>query len=254
VLSPSQVETFEKCGLRWLLASCVGAEDGGAGEFATMGKVIHAVAELVGGDDAVSDVDIAKRLDEVWDDLDFRSVWYSAKQRRQAEAMVAKFMAWHNRPDAREVVSIEESFKIDLGRVVIRGRIDRAERDGDGRAWIVDIKTSSTPVREQDLARHPQLGVYQLAVMLGAFADKDLIEPGGAELIQVGKGSYTARVRIQTQAPPSADEDPEWPRRLVDRVAEGMASPIFQARRDDHCRNCPVQSCCPAHENGGQVT
>ena len=151
-------------------------------------------------------------------------------------------------------MSIEESFKIDMGRVVIRGRIDRAERDDAGRAWIVDIKTSSTAVREEDLARHPQLGVYQLAVMLGAFADKGLIEPGGAELIQVGKGAFTARVRIQTQAPPSADEDPEWPRRLVARVAEGMASPIFEAKRDDHCRTCPVRSCCPAHENGGQVT
>jgi ATP-dependent exoDNAse (exonuclease V) beta subunit len=254
VLSPSQVETFEKCGLRWLLAACVGADDGGAGEFATMGKVIHAVAELVGGDEAASDADIAKRLDEIWDELDFRSAWYSTKQRRQAEAMVDKFMAWHKRPDAREVVSVEESFSIDLGRVVIRGRVDRAERDGEGRAWIVDIKTSSVPVREEDLPRHPQLGVYQLAVMLGAFADQGLIEPGGAELIQVGKGAYTARVRIQAQPPPAADEDPEWPRRLVDRVAEGMTSPLFAAKRDDHCRTCPVQSSCPAHENGGQVS
>ena len=90
--------------------------------------------------------------------------------------------------------------------------------------------------------------------MLGAFADKGLIEPGGAELIQVGKGAYTARVRIQTQGPPSADDDPEWPRKLVDRVAEGMASPVFEAKRDDHCRTCPVQSACPAHENGGHVT
>jgi superfamily I DNA/RNA helicase/RecB family exonuclease len=254
VLSPSQVETFEKCGLRWLLAACVGADDGGAGEFATMGKVIHAVAELVGTDDAVTDTDIAKRLDEVWDDLDFRSVWYSEKQRGQAEAMVAKFMEWHTREDAREVVSVEESFKLDLGRVTIRGRVDRAERDGEGRAWIIDIKASNAPVRDKDVARHPQLGVYQLAVMLGAFADRGLVEPGGAELIQVGKGAYTARVRVQAQAAPTADDDPEWPRRLVDRVAEGMASPVFEAKRDDHCRNCPVQSSCPAHENGGQVT
>jgi superfamily I DNA/RNA helicase/RecB family exonuclease len=253
VLSPSQVETFEKCGLRWLLAACVGADDGGAAEFATMGKVIHAVAELVGADDAVSDVDIAKRLDEIWDDLDFRSAWYSEKQRRQAEAMVERFMAWHQRADAREVVSVEDSFHIDLGRVAIRGRVDRTERDGEGRAWIVDIKTSGSHVREDDLPRHPQLGVYQLAVLLGAFADRGLTEPGGAELIQVGKGAYAARVRVQTQPPPSADQDPEWPRRLVDRVAEGMTSPVFTARRDDHCRTCPVQSSCPAHENGGQV-
>ncbi len=252
-LSPSQVEVFDKCGLRWLLAACVGAQDGGVGEFATMGRVVHAVAELVGGDSGVDDADIAKRLDEIWDDLDFRSAWYSAKQRKQAEEMVGKFLAWHRRAGARELVSIEEPFSLDLGRVKIRGRIDRAERDGDGRAWIVDIKTSSAPVREEDLARHPQLGVYQLAVMLGAFADKGLIEPGGAELIQVGKASYAARVRVQTQPSPATDGDPDWPRKLVDRVAAGMAAPAFEARRDDHCRTCPVRSCCPAHDDGGQV-
>jgi RecB family exonuclease len=232
----------------------VGAEDGGAGEFATMGRVIHAVAELVATDESVSDADIDKRLDEIWDDLDFRSAWYSDKQREQAQQMIDKFLAWHNRADARELVSIEEPFSIDLGRVRIRGRIDRAERDGDGRAWIVDIKTSGSPVREDDLGRHPQLGVYQLAVMLGAFAEKGLIEPGGAELIQVGKASFSARVRVQAQPPPSADEDPQWPRKLVDRVAEGMASPVFEARRDDNnCRTCPVRGSCPAHGDGGHV-
>jgi superfamily I DNA/RNA helicase/RecB family exonuclease len=253
VLSPSQVDTFTTCGLRWLLASAVGAEDGGANEASTMGKVIHAVAELAANDEGITHDDVAKRLDEIWTALDFRSPWYSGKQRKTAERMVAKFLDWH-RSNPRDLVSIEEAFEIDLGRVVIRGRIDRAERDDDGRAWIVDIKTSSSPVKNDDLARHPQLGVYQYAVMLGAFAEQGLIEPGGAELIQVGNASLTARVKIQSQPAPAADPDPEWPKKLVEVVATGMASPAFEARANDKCRTCPVRSCCPVHDDGGQVS
>ncbi|WP_233510511.1 ATP-dependent helicase [Actinomadura craniellae] len=251
-VSPSQVETFTTCGLRWLLASAVGAREGGPDEFSTMGKVIHAVAEMAGADDGVTEVDVAKRLDEIWTDLDFRSAWYSEKQREQASAMVDRFLTWH-RDNPNEVVALEESFKVELGRVVIKGRIDRAERDADGRAVIVDIKTSTTPVPAADLDRHPQLGVYQYAVTLGAFERHGLVEPGGASLIQVGKGAFAARAREQNQPPPAEDAEPDWPKKLVEIVAEGMSSPVFEARANDKCRTCPVRSCCPVHEDGGHV-
>ncbi|HEU5157764.1 MAG TPA: ATP-dependent DNA helicase [Streptosporangiaceae bacterium] len=253
VISPSQVETFERCGLRWLLSMAVGAQDGGPTEYSTMGKVIHAVAELAAEDPGVSEGDIAKRLDEVWDELDFRSSWYADKQRVVAEQMVGRFLAWHAEND-REIVAVEEPFQVDLGRVVIRGRVDRAERDGAGRAVIVDLKTSASAVPGKDLPRHPQLGVYQYAVMLGAFERHGLVEPGGAELIQVGKGGFAASVRIQRQEEPAADDDPDWTGRLVERVADGMANPVFEARVNEGCRSCPVRACCPAHEAGQQVT
>ncbi len=251
-ISPSQVEAFTTCGLRWLLASAVGAQEGGANEFSTMGKVIHAVAEMAGADDGITEVHVAERLDEIWNDLDFRSSWYSEKQREQAARMVDKFLTWH-RDNPNEVVALEESFKVDLGRVVIKGRIDRAERDEQGRAVIIDIKTSTTAVPKDDLARHPQLGVYQYAVMLGAFERHGLIEPGGAKLIQVGKAAFTAKAREQEQPPPAEDADPDWPKKLVEVVATGMAGDVFQARANDKCRTCPVRSCCPVHDEGGQV-
>jgi RecB family exonuclease len=138
--------------------------------------------------------------------------------------------------------------------VLIRGRVDRAERDGAGRAVIVDLKTSASAVPDKDLPRHPQLGVYQYAVMLGAFERHGLVEPGGAELIQVGKGAFAAKVRIQRQDEPAAADDPDWTGRLVERVADGMANPVFEARVNEGCRNCPVRACCPAHESGQQVT
>ncbi len=248
-LSPSQVESFHRCGLRWLLEVAAGA--GSSDVIRHFGILIHAAAVLAAtGADATM---ISGRIDEIWHHLDFGSPWYSDKERERARVMVNKFLAWH-RDNPRELIAVEQKLRAQVGAVEITGRVDRLERDPDGRAIVVDLKTGSTPVPSTDLDRHPQLGVYQLAVLLGAFERFGLTEPGGAELIQVGKASLSARVRVQPQGALSDDPEPDWARDLVETVAAGMAGPLFEARVNPGCRNCPVRSCCPVHPDGEQVT
>ena len=248
-LSPSQVESFHRCGLRWLLEVAAGA--GSSDVIRHFGILIHAAAVLAAtGADGVM---IDERIDEIWHHLDFGSPWYSEKERDRARVMVRKFLAWHA-ANPRELVAVEQKLRAQVGAVEITGRVDRLERDSEGRAIVVDLKTGSTPVPSTDLDRHPQLGVYQLAVLLGAFERFGLTEPGGAELVQVGKASLSAQVRVQPQAPLSDDPEPDWARDLVETVAAGMAGPLFEARVNPGCRNCPVRSCCPVHPDGEQVT
>ena len=248
-LSPSQVESFHRCGLRWLLEVAAGA--GSSDVIRHFGILIHAAAVLAatGADETM----IGERIDEIWHHLDFGSPWYSEKERERARVMVNKFLAWH-RDNPRELVAVEQKLRAQVGAVEITGRVDRLERDPDGRAIVVDLKTGSSPVPSTDLDRHPQLGVYQLAVLLGAFERFGLTEPGGAELIQVGNASLSARVRVQPQQALSDDQEPDWARDLVETVAAGMAGPLFEARVNPGCRNCPVRSCCPVHPDGEQVT
>jgi len=248
-LSPSQVESFHRCGLRWLLEVAAGA--GSSDVIRHFGILIHAAAVLAatGADQAM----ISERIDEIWHHLDFGSPWYSEKERERARVMVDKFLAWH-RDNPRELVAVEQKLRAQVGAVEITGRVDRLERDPDGRAIVVDLKTGSTPVPSTDLDRHPQLGVYQLAILLGAFERFGLTEPGGAELIQVGNASLSARVRVQPQQALTDDPEPDWAQDLVETVAAGMAGPLFEARVNPGCRNCPVRSCCPVHPDGEQVT
>jgi superfamily I DNA/RNA helicase/RecB family exonuclease len=247
-LSPSQVETFAKCGLRWLLESAAGVNSPTV--LRHFGIVIHAAAALAA--EGAADGDIAKRIDEIWHHLDFGSPWYAAKQRDQAEQMVRKFLDWHQ-ANSRQLVAVEEELRVRIGNVEITGRVDRLERDSDGTAIVVDLKTGSSKPRDDELDRNPQLGVYQLAVLLGAFEQLGLAEPGGAELVQVGKAGLAARARIQRQRALSSDAEPDWAQDLVETVAAGMAGPVFQARVNPGCRVCPVASSCPVHERGGQV-
>jgi superfamily I DNA/RNA helicase/RecB family exonuclease len=248
-LSPSQVENFTKCGLRWLLESAAGVTTPGV--LRHFGIVVHAAAALAA--DGADDADITKRIDEAWRHLDFGSAWYSAKQREQAERMVRKFLDWH-RANPRELAAVEKDLRVRVGQVEITGRVDRLERDADGGAVVVDLKTGSSRPADDELDRNPQLGVYQLAVLLGAFEELGLTQPGGAELVQVGKAGLTARVRVQRQRSLSTDPEPGWAADLVETVATGMSGSVFVAKANPGCRVCPVAACCPVHERGGQVT
>jgi superfamily I DNA/RNA helicase/RecB family exonuclease len=247
-ISPSRVESFTKCGLRWLLEAAVGA--GAPSTAQHLGVVIHAAAALAA--EGADDGEVAKYVDELWQHLDFGSSWYSAKQRAQAEVMVRKFLDWQRR-NPRELIAVEQQLEAEIGGITITGRVDRLERDEDGAAIVVDLKTGTRP-SDGDLDRNPQLGVYQLAVLLGAFEELGLTEPGGAELVHVGKAALSASVRVQAQGALRDDPDPHWARKLVETVAEGMAGPVFTATANPGCRVCPVASCCPVDERGGQVT
>ena len=248
-LSPSHVETFTRCGLRWLLESAVGA--GHPDVLRHLGTVIHAAAQLIA--EGATEQQVATRIDEIWHHLDFGSVWYGTRQRELAEKMVRKFLDWHT-ANPRELLATEEALRVRVGRVEITGRVDRLERDGQGRGVIVDLKTGGSAPHEDDLDRHPQLGVYQLAVLLGAFERLGVIEPGGAELVQVGKAGLSARAKVQRQRALPDDPEPAWALKLVDAVAAGMAGPVYRARVNPGCRTCPVSSCCPVSPEGGQVT
>ncbi len=249
-ISPSAVESFTKCGLRWLLETAVGAA--GTSTAQGLGNVIHALAVLAATDLPSEDL-LGERLDQVWHELDFGGAWYNRKQRQVAEQMIGKFLRWH-KENPRELVALEESFTAVISEgVQIKGRVDRVERDSDNRAVIIDLKTGGSKPKAGELDRHPQLGVYQLAALLGAFARHGMTEPGGAVLVQLGKAGGKNDALEQRQGALADDANPGWAADLVDTVATGMSGPFFQAKVNDGCRTCAARSSCPVNDNGGQV-
>ncbi|NUO96315.1 MAG: ATP-dependent helicase [Nonomuraea sp.] len=249
-ISPSAVESFTKCGLRWLLETAVGAA--GTSTAQGLGNVIHALAVLAATDLPSEDL-LGDRLDQVWNELDFGGVWYNRKQRQVAEQMIGKFLRWQ-KDNPRELIAIEESFTATVSDgVQIKGRVDRVESDDDGRAVIIDLKTGGSKPKAGELDRHPQLGVYQLAALLGAFARHGMTEPGGAALVQLGKAAGKNAALEQTQGALADDKNPGWAADLVDTVATGMSGPFFQAKVNDGCRTCAARASCPVNDNGGQV-
>jgi superfamily I DNA/RNA helicase/RecB family exonuclease len=244
-VSPSRIESFSDCNLRWLLSACGG--DGPSVGAANIGTLIHDIAAELG------DVDEASMRAEVevrWARLGLPEGWLSRRQLSEAQTMVSRLARYfeESATGGWERVGVELDLQVQLGRATLRGRVDRLERDGNGGLRVVDLKTGSSKPARADLLRNAQLGAYQVAVEKGAFADHG-IASAGAALLQVGKAAGVGTT-VQEQTPLSADDDPGWAEALVRDTAEGMAGCDFVATVGPACTFCAVRSSCPVQPEG----
>ena len=244
-VSPSKVESFGQCGLRWVL-SAVGGEGPRVGA-ADIGTLVHDIAADLGDVDAET---MVAEVDARWARLGMPRGWVSDRKRGEAHEMVRRLAAYFEQARANgwTKVGAEVAMKVALGRAVVSGRVDRLERV-DGRLRVVDYKTGGpgSKPRADDLPHHPQLGVYQLAVERGAFGEGE--ESGGAALLQIGKGGGKS-FQVQPQPPLREADDPAWAAELVEATAEGMSRSTFSAQVGDHCKLCAVRASCPAQPEG----
>jgi superfamily I DNA/RNA helicase/RecB family exonuclease len=242
---PSNIETFQRCPLKWVL-SAVGAE-ASPDTTRTVGTAVHAVAQQVA--EGLPPADAPAVLAAELDQLDLGPGWSDQRQRQSAQDMLARFLAWHA-AGGRELVGVEVEFDAAVGRALIRGKVDRLERDAEGRLVVVDLKTGKTPAKNTE--EHGQLAAYQVAVAAGGFGDHGTV-PGGAALLQVGTGT---KAKEQHQEPLPADVPlaETWAGELLLEVGEGMGGASFEVRTGTHCQRCPAKRSCPLQESGRQVT
>ncbi|MDP9396695.1 MAG: PD-(D/E)XK nuclease family protein [Actinomycetota bacterium] len=250
-MSPSKVEAFTRCELRWFLEHVGGTEAASSGQ--NIGLLVHAVAATAGAEGGASEAELLRRFEELAAAADLGRGWSARRSREQAEEMVRRLARWLA-GNPRTLVGTELAFDTMTGRARLHGRVDRLEVDADGRAVVIDLKTSSAKAVEEDLPEHPQLGAYQLAVTAGAFGDEVPRRPGGAELVQLGKGCLSGEARPQRQKPLDGAPDPTWAEQLVLRVAEGMAGAAFRAMDNKQCHSCPARTSCPVQDDGRQVS
>jgi superfamily I DNA/RNA helicase/RecB family exonuclease len=244
-VSPSRIESYGDCGLRWLLSSCGG--DGPGAAAANIGTLVHDIAADLGdADEATMKAEVEHR----WGRLGLPAGWLSRRQQAEAQVMVARLAGYFEEAAAGgwERIGAELDLRVELGRAVLKGRVDRLERDGSGGLRVVDLKTGSSKPSRGDLLRNAQLGAYQVAVEQGAFADHGTVSAGAA-LLQVGKAAGVSTT-LQTQGPLSADDDPKWAELLVMDTAEGMAGNRFTATVGRVCTFCSVRSSCPVQPEG----
>jgi RecB family exonuclease len=136
--------------------------------------------------------------------------------------------------------------------VVLRGRVDRLERDRSGRPVIVDVKSSKVSVSKEAAENHVQLAIYQLAAAHGAFIEHGLTaEPGGACIVAVS--ARTAAGVQRNQQPLDEAGLARW-RDVVREAAHRTAGPEFLAVDNGDCTRCPSKIACPLHDSGRQVT
>ena len=113
----------------------------------------------------------------------------------------------------------------------LHGYADRLELDDDGRVVVVDLKTGKYPPADATCPRHPQLGLYQLAVDHGAVDDlagDRQPQSGGAELVQLRQDSAHRRSKVQAAGAAAARPG---------RAAPPVEAPADRRRRRDPRRD-----------------
>jgi superfamily I DNA/RNA helicase/RecB family exonuclease len=259
-LSGSAVAALASCPLRWFLQREARAETVSTSALG-FGKVLHALADEVALGHVEADLDmVMKRLDSVWSELAFDAPWQSAQQRDAARDALRRFLAWHAGRADRTLLAGEAPFEVELEvgghRVLLRGRFDRVEVDSDGRAYVVDFKTSKTPPSKAEVSRHPQLAVYQLAVGAGALAELPgaVRECGGAELVQLRHEDRTGHPKVLAQPALDSDPaDPQWAEGLLAEAARRVLAEEFRPAPSEGCDRCEFRRSCSARAEGRQV-
>ena len=246
-VSPSRVESFFTCELRTLMQD-LGVRDDEA-VAASLGNLVHQLAASL--PDGTSLAEFEEQLDKAWDSIDFGASWFAANERARATVMLHRLVSWlHDSRDRLTRVGVELDFDVAIGDAVVAGRVDRLERDRDGRLVVVDLKTGKSKPHDTEMPTHPQLGTYQLAIQHGAF-EAEGSEAGGAVLVQLGRREKAIE---QWQLPLAQADDPQWARHAVDTVAQRMRGHEFSAIENSRCQICDVRTCCPLQVEGRQVT
>jgi len=243
-VSPSRMAAFETCPLHWLIGQVGG---GSSNTAANLGTIIHKVME-----DATDRRPEAlwHSVEARWNELDFDADWQSRVQKVAARTLTDRLASYllDFEQSGGELLSAEGTFQLEVSGAVLSGTIDRVERQADGRAVIVDLKTGKgDATSDTGVAEHPQLGAYQLAFQEGGIEG---VSPdmtlAGARLVIVSSGTVKQNYRNPTQ-PAFSPEQLEAFRARVGDDAAGMGGGTFIAEITSHCLDPRSHGSCSIH-------
>ena len=246
-VSPSNLQSFSECGVKWFLERSGGRDGDSTAQ--VLGSAIHHLAAQLADDGALSQEDLVEKLKSAWSLIDDSTGWVNDREFRNAATKLAKFYKWHNEvASERKLLGAEVDFSVTVGRVILRGSVDRIELTAEGKIFIADLKTGQSEVTKAEVEDHRQLSGYQLAVLEGGF---EHINPSrdsaGAELVYLGGTTLSASTRTQSSA------DLEKVKSEVVEAAIAMSGSTFIATINKRCSNCGVKSSCPIQSHGRSV-
>jgi ATP-dependent exoDNAse (exonuclease V) beta subunit len=245
-ISPSSLESFSECGLKWLLEQSGGKDADSTAQ--VLGTAIHVIAAQLSQQPDLTLEQLESKLKGAWSLIDMNKGWIKDYEYRRAAQMLQKFYGW-NSTNQNTLVSVEEKFEFKLGNAIISGSIDRIELNSDGKYFIVDLKTGATAISYDKASENKQLQTYQLAVVKDAFKNKlDHQEVAGAALVFIGNSDAK-----EAATRPQEKVDADAVTAELINISSQMSDKTFIATINDRCRSCGVKASCPIQPQGQAV-
>jgi len=181
---------------------------------------------------------------EIRGDEEFEGLFETTEEEREwgveSLALLANYFSLEDPtvfdPEDRELDMLE-----DLDGIVIRGILDRIDRDGDGRLIITDYKTGKAPPERYAMSSFFALKIYALLIRnrLGE-------TPKEVRLLYLN-GPTLYRLPIDDRQLDAMDGQL---RALWAAIERAMASDRFPTRPGRLCDWCSYQEICPAFTDG----
>ena len=246
-VSPSNLQSFSECGLKWFIEKSGGRDGDSTAQL--LGIAIHSLAAMLKGEPELTFDELATRLENGWQLIDGNKGWVRDYQFKLALEKLEKFYKWHaTNKSSRNLFAVEAEFEKAIGRALFNGSVDRVEVDSEGRVYIVDLKTGAPDISKKKAEDHKQLAGYQLAVYEEAFSGESPgTESAGAELLFLGTDGKSAAAK------PQLVKEHETIKAEVIAAADAMSANEFTATVNDRCRMCAVKGLCPIQPQGRTV-
>lgn len=235
-LSPSSIKAYEDCPLKFKYQKIMRVPQP-ASVATDLGTVIHAVTEEMAEDKAKGEkLTKEKGMEKLKDKWIFRSYQNQTDENNavgRAEQMIETYVNWEEQTK-NTLVGTEIPFEIKIGEITFTGRIDRLEKNPDGKYEVVDFKSGSSVKSKNKAKVDPQLNIYAKAV------EKIKGElPAKASLFYVEKDKMV-------EYPVTRESVDEAMESIIEMTKEILkenfkATPSFGA-----CKFCSYQSICDA--------
>lgn len=179
--------------------------------------------------------------------------------------LVRLLRAWLEQEKGRapfQVVAAEQKKTIELGGLVIEGRIDRVDQLDDGARVVIDYKTGQTSIKSWQGERpdEPQLPLYAVRLR----RDQPVAAALFAQLRAgaLGFNGLAQRAGIAPKVKPAGDTDAAWEAQLDDwqttlttlakafRAGDARVDPKEFPRT---CEYCGLQALCRVHERHPEI-
>jgi putative RecB family exonuclease len=245
-LSPSACSAFKECPLAYRF-SYIERLPEPPSPWATKGTLVHRALELLflrapsERTVAAGLADLATARAELSPHPDFTGLELSAEEAEtfdaEAEALLRRYFELED-PSTVRPIGLELKLEANLGRVRLRGVIDRLELDADGELVVTDYKTGSVPSELWEAKSLSGVHIYALLCerMLGK-------RPVRVQLYYLSKPEAII-------ATPSDQSTTAVERKTVamwSAIANACERDDFRPRPGRLCDFCAFKPYCPAH-------
>jgi DNA helicase-2/ATP-dependent DNA helicase PcrA len=235
-LSASAIDTYENCPLKFKFSYHLKIPTGPQPAL-TFGNIMHQSVRRYFELRKLGPVSLDALLayfEQIWKDAGFEDEYQEQAYKKAGTEQLRTFVKRHEASSTLPI-SAEAHFALDLGDVVLEGRIDQINPLKDHHVELVDYKTGRPP-SQKDADKSLQLSVYALAAR-----DQMQLKPDRLTFYSLTNNQPVSTVRTP--------KDLENVTRKVREVATQIRLQLFPPQPGFVCKYCDYVMICPAHED-----